>query len=130
MLLKPVVTAKAPQPVGPYSQAFKAGPWLFCSGQIPLQALSLKIVGSGIEAQSRQVFENIKAVLSAEDMDFKNVVKSMVFLTNMEDFPKFNQVYESYFINHKPARSCVEVSALPLKAKVEVEVIAVQSEAN
>ena len=120
----PTNTDKAPQPVGPYSQAFRAGPWLFCSGQIPLDPKSSQIAGTDIKAQSRQVFENIKAVLQAENMSLKNVVKSMVFLTDIKEFPAFNQVYESYFFDHKPARSCVEVSALPLAAKVELEVIA------
>lgn len=124
MPFKPVLTDKAPLPAGPYSQALRVGPWLFCSGQIPLNLSGSQIVGSDIEAQSRQVFKNIKAVLAEEDMTFKNVVKSMVFLTNMEEFSKFNKIYESYFIGHRPARSCVEVSALPKSAKVEMEVTA------
>ncbi len=127
MPLKSVYTNKAPKPVGPYSQALKAGPWLFCSGQIPLSAVSSQIVGQDIETQAKQALENIKAVLSAENMTFKNVVKSMIFLTNMREFAAFNRVYELYFADHRPARSCVEVSALPQSALVEIEVIAYQS---
>lgn len=124
MLFKTVYTDKAPQPVGPYSQALKLGPWLFCSGQIPLDPKSSQLVGEDIETQAKQVFENIKMVLSAEDMTFQNVVKTLVFLTNLKEFSRFNQVYEQYFADHKPARSCVEVSALPKSAKVEMELIA------
>ena len=130
MLFKPTHTNKAPQPVGPYSQAFRVGPWLFCSGQIPLDPKLSQVVGQDIEWQAKQVFENIKAVLFEENMTFKNVVKTLVFLTNMKEFSKFNRIYESYFLNHKPARSCVEVSALPQSVKVEVEVIAFQSDAE
>ena len=121
---QPVHTNKAPKPVGHYSQAFKARGWLFCSGQIPLDPHSSQIVGEDIETQTKQVFENIRALLSSQNMTFKNVVKSMVFLTDMKEFVQFNQVYESYFLKHKPARSCVEVSALPQSVRVEVEVIA------
>ena len=126
MLFKPVYTAKAPKPVGPYSQALRVGPWLFCSGQIPLDSSGSQIVGQDIKTQTKQVFENIKAVLSAENMTFENVVKSMVFLTDMKNFSEFNRVYELYFSDHRPARSCVEVSNLPKSVQVEVEVIAYQ----
>ena len=124
MIFKAIETDKAPKPVGPYSQAFRAGNWLFCSGQIPLDPQTLEIIEQDIEAQSHQIFKNIKAVLQAQNLSFKNVVKSMVFLTDMQEFSVFNQIYESYFGSHKPARSCVEVSALPKGVKVEVEVIA------
>ena len=129
-MFKPIGTNKASQPVGPYSQAFKAGPWLFCSGQISIDPKSSQIVGQNVAAQTRQIFENIKAILSAGDMGLKNVVKATVFLTNIKDFSQFNQVYESYFSDHRPARSCVEVSALPQSALVEVEVIAFQPHLN
>ena len=128
-MFKAVYTEKAPQPVGPYSQALKAGPWLFCSGQIPLDPKSSQIVGENIETQAKQVFENFKAVLSAENMTFQNVVKTLVFLTDLNEFSKFNQIYELYFADHKPARSCVEVSALPKSVKVEMELIACASRA-
>ena len=110
--------------MGPYSQAVKVGPWLFCSGQIPLDPKSSKIVGQDIKAQTDQVFKNICAVLKEADMSFNHVVKTTVFLTNMQDFPKFNTQYELYFVDHRPARSCIEVSALPKKALVELELIA------
>ena len=127
--MQSIYTDQAPKPVGPYSQALKVGPWLFCSGQIPLEVKSSQVVGEDIKAQARQVFENLKAVLSANNMDFKNVVKTLVFLTDLKDFTQFNQVYEQYFSEHKPARSCVEVSALPKSVKVEMELIAFQSDA-
>ena len=126
MLFKSIYTDKAPRPVGPYSQAFRVGSWLFCSGQIPLNPIGSEIVGQDIETQTKQVFENIKAVLSAENMSFSNVVKTLVFLTDMKEFSQFNRVYESYFSENPPARSCVEVSALPQSVRVEVEVIAFQ----
>lgn len=127
---RPVQTDKAPSPVGPYSQAFRAGPFLFCSGQIPLPPTGAKIIGEDIETQAKQVFENIKAVLKAENMDLKDVVKTLVFLTDLKEFARFNGVYESYFSDHKPARSCVEVSALPKSVKVEMEVTAFRKEPN
>ena len=128
MPFKPIYTDKAPKPVGPYSQAIRLGPWLFCSGQIPLDSEGTQIIGQDIETQSKQVFENIQAVLKSAHMTFENVVKSMVFLTDMKEFSQFNKIYESYFSEHKPARSCVEVSALPKNVKVEVEVIAFKSD--
>lgn len=128
MSFRPVFTDKAPRPVGPYSQAFRVGPWLFCSGQIPLDAKGEKVLGEDVESQTQQIFKNIQAVLSAENMSLKNVVKTTVFLTDMAEFSKFNPVYESYFSDHKPARSCVEVSALPKGVQVEIEVLAFQSE--
>lgn len=128
MLFQPLYTNKAPKPVGPYSQAFKVGPWLFLSGQIPLDPVSSQVVGEDIQSQSQQVFENIKAILSAENMSFKNIVKTMVFLVDLKEFNAFNKMYESYFLDHKPARSCVEVSALPKSVSVEMECIAFQSE--
>ena len=129
-MFKVVYTKEAPKPIGPYSQALRMGPWLFCSGQIPLDPKNSKLIGDSIEVQTRQVFENIKAVLQEENMTFHNVVKTLVFLTNLKEFSKFNQVYELYFTNHKPARSCVGVSALPKSVKVEMELIACESGAE
>jgi len=123
-MFQAVQTDKAPLPVGPYSQAFQAGLFLFCSGQIPLDPISSQVVGEDIETQAKQVFQNIENVLKAKNMNFKNVVKTLVFLTDITEFERFNKVYESYFFEHKPARSCVEVSQLPKKVKVEIEVIA------
>ena len=122
--MKFIYTNKAPAPVGPYSQAVQAGSFVFLSGQIPLDPKTSQAVGVDIESQSQQVFENIKSVLDEGRLDFDNVVKVLVFLTDMADFPIFNKIYEHYFQDHKPARSCAEVSALPKGVKVEVELIA------
>ena len=122
MFMKPIFTSKAPAPVGPYSQAMRVGPWLICSGQIPLDPQSSELVGDNVQDQTKQVMENIKAVLMAEGMTLKHVVKSLVFLTDLKNFSQFNEVYASHFGDHKPARSCVEVSALPKSVLVEVEV--------
>ena len=128
--MKFIWTKKAPEPVGPYSQAVQAGSLIFLSGQIPLDPQSSQVVGDHIESQSRQVFENIKAVLESEQLGFSDIVKSLVFLTDMRDFTVFNKIYEQYFKDHKPARSCVEVSKLPKGVKVEVEVIAYKKQSS
>ncbi len=120
--LKSVCTSKAPIPIGPYSQAIRIGPWLVCSGQIPLHPETAQVVGEDVSVQTQQVLDNIKSVLSSEGMTLKHVVKSLVFLTDLKNFEPFNKVYKTYFSNHKPARSCVEVSALPKSVLVEVEV--------
>ena len=129
--IKPVYTPKAPKPVGPYSQAVKVpfhgtSQFLICSGQIPLDPETSQMVGSSIEEQTKQVFQNVQAVLSADKMKWNNVIKTTVFLTDMNLFHSFNEIYSSYFKDHKPARSCVEVSALPKGALVEMEVWAVK----
>ena len=128
--LRSVYTNKAPEPIGPYSQAMRIqfgggySSLMFFSGQIPLDPETSQVVGEDISSQSRQVFENIKAILESSRMEFSEVVKTLVFLTDMEDFESFNRIYEEYFKDHKPARSCVEASKLPKGVKVEVEVIA------
>ena len=129
--IKPIYTPKAPEPVGPYSQAVRVFVYggsrlLVCSGQIPLDPETSQIIGSHIEGQTEQVFKNVQAVLSAGKMKWKNVIKTTVFLTDMSLFNSFNEIYSSYFKDHKPARSCVEVSALPKGALVEMEVWAVK----
>ena len=121
-MFKTIFTKKAPYPVGPYSQALQVGDWLICSGQIPLDPDTSQVVGSDIRAQTEQVFKNIKACLEAAQIQINHVVKATVFLTNMKDFADFNEVYSTHFKDHKPARSCVEVSALPKQALVEIEV--------
>lgn len=123
-MIKALHTKQAPAPVGPYSQAVQVGSFLFCSGQIALDPATSQVVAQDIESQTRQVLENLKAVLSAGDMSFKDVVKSTIFLTDIKEFAQFNKIYESYFLEHKPARSCVEVSALPKNVRVEIELIA------
>lgn len=125
VFVEPIYTPEAPEPIGPYSQALLVSgnaQWLICSGQIPVDPKTSQIVDSSVEEQTERVFKNIQAVLSAAKMDLKNVVKTTVFLKDMASFNSFNEVYSSYFKNHKPARSCVEVSALPKDALVEMEV--------
>ena len=117
-------TTNAPAAVGPYSQAMDCGEFVFCSGQIPLVPETGLMVTGGIEEQARQMFANIKAVLNAAGLDFGNVVKTTVFMTDLTQFAVFNGIYAEYFPENPPARSCVEVSKLPKGALVECEVIA------
>ena len=117
-------TENAPAAVGPYSQAIDCGEFVFCSGQIPLVPATGLIVEGGIDAQARQMFSNIRAVLNAAGLDFGNVVKTTVFMTDLSQFGTLNGIYAEYFPENPPARSCVEVSALPKGALVECEVIA------
>ena len=117
-------TANAPAAVGPYSQAMDCGEFVFCSGQIPLVPETGLMVVGGIEEQTRQIFANIKAVLAAAGLDLSHVVKTTVFMTDLGQFAVFNGIYAEYFPENPPARSCVEVSALPKGALVECEVIA------
>ena len=117
-------SANAPAAVGPYSQAIDCGEFVFCSGQIPLVPETGLMVAGGIEEQTRQIFANIKAVLAAAGLDLSHVVKTTVFMTDLGQFSVFNAIYAEYFPENPPARSCVEVSALPKGALVECEVIA------
>jgi 2-iminobutanoate/2-iminopropanoate deaminase len=118
-----VCTSKAPAPVGPYSQAVKVGNTLYCSGQIPLNP-STGVIPAGIEAQTRQVLENLKAVLKAGGADFENVVKTTVFLKDMDDFLAMNTIYAEAFTEAPPARSTAQVTRLPKDVLVEIEAIA------
>ncbi len=122
---KVILTGKAPQPIGPYSQAIRLGSLLFCSGQIPLDAQTGAIVGTDVETQARQVLENLGEVLKAGGAKFDSVLKTTIFLKSMSDFPKVNEVYGQYFKAAPPARSTVEVSRLPKDVLVEIEAIAV-----
>ena len=119
-----IQTNQAPAAVGPYSQAIDCGDLVFCSGQIPLVPETGLMVEGGIEEQARQMFANIKAVLAAAGLGFENVVKTTVFMTDLGQFATLNSIYAEYFPGNPPARSCVEVSALPKGALVECEVIA------
>lgn len=119
-----IKTDRAPAAVGPYSQAIDCGEFVFCSGQIPLVPETGLLVEGDIEAQTRQVFANIKAVLTAAGLDLSHVVKTTVFMTDLRQFAAFNSVYAEFFPADPPARSCVEVSALPKGAMVECEIIA------
>jgi len=125
---KIVSTNEAPAAIGPYSQAVRSGRFLFCSGQIPLDPKSGQIVSGDITAQTRRVLDNIAAVLRAEGLSFENVVKTTIFLTDLNDFQTVNETYGSYFKQDPPARSTVQVSALPKDANVEIEIIAVADE--
>ncbi|GAB6101687.1 RidA family protein [Thermococcus atlanticus] len=118
-----VFTDKAPRPIGPYSQAIKAGEFLFISGQIPVDRDG-NLVEGGIKAQTRQVLENIRAILEAAGAGLDNVVKVTVYLKDMNDFGAMNEVYAEYFGSSKPARAAVEVSRLPKDVRIEVEAIA------
>lgn len=122
-MLKKIATDKAPAAIGPYSQAIVAGDFLFASGQIPINPANGAIEAEGIEAQARQVMENIGEILKAAGTDYTKVVKTGCFLADMNDFAAFNGVYENYF-TEKPARSCVAVRQLPKNVLCEVEVIA------
>lgn len=120
-----ISTKKAPAAIGPYSQAIEAGGLIFTSGQIPLDPDTGMLVPGGIEAQAKQAIENLRAVLEASGSGLDKVVKTTCFLSSMGDFAAFNEVYAQYFTG-KPARSCVEVSALPKGAAVEIEAVAVR----
>lgn len=126
MALKMVNTDSAPKAVGPYSQAVRAGNFLFCSGQIPINPKTgtLELFGGSAADQARLVLSNLKAVLAAEGASTNDVVKTTIFLSNMEDFAKVNEVYASFFGDHRPARATVEVSRLPKDVSVEIEAIA------
>jgi len=121
---KIISTNEAPAAIGPYSQAVRSGSFLFCSGQIPLDPKSGEIVPGDITVQTQRVLDNIAAVLRAEGLSFDNVVKTTIFLTNLGDFQRVNEIYGSYFKQNPPARSTVQVSALPKGANVEIEVVA------
>ena len=123
MTLKIVSTADAPAAIGPYSQAVRCGGLLYTSGQIPLTPAG-ELVGGGIEEQTRQVLTNLQAVLAAEGATLADVIKTTVFLKDMNQFAAFNEVYASFFGSHKPARSTVEVARLPKDVFVEIEGIA------
>nr|WP_302666572.1 RidA family protein [uncultured Agathobaculum sp.] len=119
-------TDLAPAAVGPYSQAIVANKMIFTSGQIPINPKTGKIEATTIEEQTEQVMQNLHCVLAEGGVAFDRVIKTTCFLADMNDFAAFNSVYGKYFPENAPARSCVQVAALPMGAKVEVEVIAVQ----
>ena len=121
--MKTTFTKNAPEAIGPYSQGVVVNNLFYSSGQIPLKPNGELVTGD-IESQVHQVFANLKAVLESAGASLETVVKTTVFIRNMDDFPKINEVYGTYFTNHLPARSCVEVSRLPKDADVEIEVIA------
>lgn len=119
-----IQTDAAPAAIGPYSQATIAGGFLFTAGQIPLDAVSGELITGDVQAQTRQVLANLAAVLAAAGASWADVVKTTVFLTDMGDFPAFNEIYAATFGDARPARSTVQVSALPRGVSVEVELVA------
>lgn len=120
-MLKKVHTDNAPAAVGPYSQAMIAGDFMYVSGQLPMDPAVGKIVEGGIEEQTRQCLTNAMAILKEAGVDYKNVVKTTVFLKDMNEFAAMNGVYAEFFTDHKPARAAVEVARLPLDVKVEIQ---------
>lgn len=116
--------ADAPKPIGPYSIGIKVGHFIFISGQLGLSPKSGNLVEGGIQAQTRQAMLNIKNILEASNSSLENIVKSTVFLNNINDFSSFNEIYSTFFKENPPARSAVQVAALPKQALVEIEVIA------
>ena len=120
-IIKP---AKSPAAVGPYNHAVRIGDLLFSAGQIPLNPADGTLVTGDIKAQTERVLQNVKAILDDQGLTFSNVVKSTVFMTNLADFAGMNEVYAKYFTENFPARSTVQVAALPKGANVEIEIIA------
>jgi 2-iminobutanoate/2-iminopropanoate deaminase len=127
MSKKIIFTENAPLPIGPYNQAVLKGNTLYTSGQIALNPSTMELVLDSIEVETKQVMENLKAVLEAADMTFENVVKTTIYIMNMNDFAKINSVYGEYF-NEKtaPARETVQVACLPKNVNIEISVIAIQ----
>lgn len=118
-----ISTQKAPGAIGPYSQAVRAGDMLFTSGQLGLNP-ETGVLAEGVRAQADQALKNLGAILHEADLDYKDVIKTVVFIKNMADFKTVNEVYAQYFTANYPARSCVEVAALPMGGLVEVECVA------
>ena len=116
-------TDNAPKAIGPYSQAVKAGNMLFVSGQVPFVPETMEIVEGDVKAQTAQSLKNVQAILAEAGLDFSHVVKSTVFIKDMNEFAQINEVYAEFFGENKPARACVEVARLPKDVKVEIEAI-------
>ena len=125
--MKVVQTSNAPAAVGPYSQGIEANGFFFFAGQIALTIEGKFLDEEDVQTQAKQVLQNIEALLTSQGLTKKNVVKTTMFLDDMNDFAEVNKIYADYFGDHKPARSTIEVAKLPLNAKVEIEVVAVQS---
>ncbi|MEY2738894.1 MAG: 2-iminobutanoate/2-iminopropanoate deaminase [Bacteroidota bacterium] len=124
---KTIFTTNAPAPIGPYNQAVLAGNTLYTSGQIALDPVTMELVMDDIETETKQVMENMKAVLAAAEMTFENVVKTSIFIMNMEDFSRINTVYGAYFNETTaPARETVQVACLPKNVNIEISMIAIK----
>lgn len=125
--MKTIINSKnAPAPIGPYSQAIVSGNFVFISGQIPMIPSTGEIISNDIKAETKQVMENIGAILLEAGIDFNNIVKTSIFLTDMQSFAMVNDVYGGYFTDKFPARETIQVSALPKNVNVEISVIAVK----
>ena len=124
MIKRIIQTEQAPTAIGPYSQAIHIGDFLYTSGQIALDPESGIFLSGEIEEETEQTLKNISAILQAGGVNFENVIKTPVYLSDLNDFTRMNQVYEKYFSKNKPARACVQVAALPKGAKIEIDAIA------
>jgi 2-iminobutanoate/2-iminopropanoate deaminase len=124
MQIEPISTGDAPAAIGPYSQGIQANGFVYTSGQIPLDPATGNLVGGSFEDQVHRVFRNLEAILTASGTSFSRVIKATVYVTDLENFGTLNSIYASYFGEHKPARTTVEVSALPKDATVEIDLIA------
>lgn len=122
-----VATKKAPEAIGPYSQAIVSGDLVFTAGQIALDPATMEVVAGDVVAQTEQVMKNLAAVLTAAGSNLSRVVKTTVYLSSMADFPKMNDVYGRHFGSHRPARSTVQAAGLPKNVKVEIDAIAVRA---
>ena len=121
---KIIATNKAPAAIGPYSQAIKIDNFLYTSGQISLDAETMEMVTGSIEIETEKVLQNLEAILMKDGLNLTHVIKTTVYLSDLGDFSKMNQVYEKFFADNRPARACVQVAALPKGAKVEIDAIA------
>ncbi len=122
--LKTIAVANAPKAIGPYAQGIVAGGFLFTAGQIPLDPATMKLVPGDIAAQTQRVFDNLEAILAGAGLALADAVKATVYLADMADFAKMNEVYAARFGGHRPARSTVQVAALPAGARVEIDLVA------
>ncbi len=125
MKKKTIETTQAPSAIGPYSQAIRIGDFIYTSGQIALNPDSMEMMNGDIEQETEWVLKNIEAILKADGLSLAHVIKTTVYLTDLGDFSRMNQVYETFFKQTKPARACVQVAALPKGAKIEIDAIAV-----
>jgi len=123
---KAINISNAPKPIAPYSQAVLAGNTLYVSGQIPINPFNGELVKDDIKKQTEQVLENIRVILKEAKMDFTNIVKASIFISDMKFFAQVNEVYKGYFTNDPPARECIQAAKLPMNADVEISVIAVK----
>jgi 2-iminobutanoate/2-iminopropanoate deaminase len=123
---KIITTSEAPAAIGPYSQAIRIGEFLYTSGQISLDPNSMELITGNIEVETERVLKNIEAILKTDGLRLNNIIKTTVYLTDLSEFGRMNQVYEKFFVETKPARACVQVAALPKGAKVEIDAIAYQ----